>query len=467
MKHAYIILAIFMCGCVHEKRVYVDEKEATVRVIRITDKRDATYQTTSFEPGPVTVYTDIRFRVEAPETFRGREIVIPILAGMEGELFEKEKFTIQIPDYFLEGKRRSEVKMPNGITHVDEVVGFSFEGIVVKEASQPTTTSLPCPAETNGRPVILRWGENGSLSRWDQYYADRTNTVYPYCNQLPALEQFPKLLEYLKLTSYEREIVVSQLRTLSRCDFVDFMKQDYDAAYLKWRAWWDYYGSKLAESLKKEGRTYPEAWNAIAQSSGLKCPAYPLALPTSWSFQLSFRSGDYGGVVEEEISMSVSPTTATLKRRYHRPTDASGSNWFHPQWITEKWEGLTVEESQSFLASVIYAIDNPWVYSDDEIQIDGHIKGRPKQWTDYYPSVKWTGILDSEGRVLINDDVWDYHTTDSSGLMTGKYKFPGLDGDIGVIFRVVRDQFPDPIWDKKRSRWITLPSPQPVAGRSQ
>jgi hypothetical protein len=97
------------------------------------------------------------------------------------------------------------------------------------------------------------------------------------------------------------------------------------------------------------------------------------------------------------------------------------------------------------------------VYYDDKLAAPrehgghDHIKGRPDEWSNYYPGVEWTGILDSEGRILINDDVWSWHTIDVKDR-----RMPMLDYPIGVVFRVFRDQFSDPTWNKARSRWKSI-----------
>ena len=72
----------------------------------------------------------------------------------------------------------------------------------------------------------------------------------------------------------------------------------------------------------------------------------------------------------------------------------------------------------------------------------------------YYPGVHWTGILDPEGHVLINDDVWSWHTTDWEPIARGERKTM-LDYPLGVVFRVIRDRFPDPAWKPEVSRWVS------------
>ena len=142
MKAALVVFAVVLNGCAHSQRVYVTEKVETVRVTRLTEERDAGYQLRHFEPpGSPVFYADIHFRVEAPATFRGREIVLPIIKDTEGPLFRGAKFTVRIPAYFLDGKRSSEVKMPDGTTQRSTTDGLSFEGILV-EPGEPTATAL-------------------------------------------------------------------------------------------------------------------------------------------------------------------------------------------------------------------------------------------------------------------------------------------------------------------------------------
>jgi hypothetical protein len=109
------------------------------------------------------------------------------------------------------------------------------------------------------------------------------------------------------------------------------------------------------------------------------------------------------------------------------------------------------------MASLIYAIDNPWFFGDDEFSEEsekeerkvGHIRGRPEAWTTYYPFCKWSGIFDEDQKIIINHDPWNWDTIDHElGKQTS------LDGGtFGLVFRIVRDLFPDPSWIPSRSRW--------------
>lgn len=137
MKATLAVLAIVLSGCSHNQRAYVTEKEEAVRITRLTEERDTRYQLRHFEPpGSPAFYADIHFRVESPTAFRGREIILPIIKGTEGPLFQGSEFTVRIPACFLDGKRSSEVKNQDGTRSITTTDGLSFEGIIVHQANQ-------------------------------------------------------------------------------------------------------------------------------------------------------------------------------------------------------------------------------------------------------------------------------------------------------------------------------------------
>ncbi|GAA5496426.1 hypothetical protein Rhal01_02609 [Rubritalea halochordaticola] len=315
-----------------------------------------------------------------------------------------------------------------------------------------------------GQVQELQWGEFGCYSNWERI-PYKTKSEYEFIGRLPDLREFPKLLEVAldpKLSNRDISVLTSQLRTLSRCDFETSLNPgsnaEYQASIAKWKAWWDAYGSKMPEALAQRGQSYEKAWQQVAPSPHLEVPNYPILIPKSWSSTLSFRSGDYGGITEEVIEFRVSEDACSLRRRYR-------TGWMGKQdWTHEVWQDFTREEADHFLACLTYLIDNPWFFSRDELseKADGkdqagisHIKGRPKAWTDYYPNCEWTGILDSNQNVLINHDPWHWDSMDHDlGPKTS------LDEPFGIVFRLVRDVFPDPSWDPDSSRWKrTEPDP--------
>ena len=323
------------------------------------------------------------------------------------------------------------------------------------------TGNLACAQEQE-----LRWGEFGCYSNWKRYpYEIESN--YEFIGRLPDLREFPKLLEAAadpKMKQSEREIISSQLRTLSRCDFHKSLNADEDvdaehrSAVAKWKDWWDAYGSKLPGALAEKGQRYEKAWIQVAPTPYLRIPSYPILIPKAWSSTISFRSGDYGGVTEEVIEFHVTEDACSLRRRYR-------TGWMDPEpaWTHEEWREFSRKEADHFLASLIYLIDNPWFYSRDKISESedgdarskiGHIRGRPKAWTDYHPGYEWTGILDADQRVIINHDPWNWDSIDHE--LGPKTSLDG--GAFGIVFRLVRDLFPDPSWDSDSSRWKRVES---------
>lgn len=322
-----------------------------------------------------------------------------------------------------------------------------------------------CSISVHAQKQDLRWGEFGYYSNWKRYpYSIQSE--YEFIGRLPDLREFPKLLKAAldpKMAPGDRAIIVSQLRTLSRCDFEKILLGDDDVddkhrqAVAKWSDWWDAYGSKLPIALSEQGQRYEKAWKQVAPTPYLETPIYPILVPTSWSSSISFRSGDYAGVTEEVIEFQVTETTCSLQRRYRTGLKGKAG------WTHEVWEDFSREEATHFIASLIYAIDNPWFFGNDaysqasekkERKI-GHIRGRPEAWITYYPSYEWSGILDRDQKVIINHDPWNWNTIDHElGKKTS------LDGAFGLVFRVVRDLFPDPSWIPSKSRWKQVDAPK-------
>lgn len=301
----------------------------------------------------------------------------------------------------------------------------------------------------------LRWGEFGPHSNWVRYgYGIKSG--YPFIAKLPELGEFPKLLAIANdptLDRQDREILISQLRTLSRCEFSDLYslsdEEGYRKAIKQWQQWWEHYGSGLEVELRKSGVRSEEAWYLVAPTPYLECPDYPIAIPKMWTSTLHFRSGDYGGVVTEVIDFKVTGEKCQLSRKYSTKTDGPLTH--------EVWRDFSRKEADLFVGAVIYAIDNPWFFGMDELMEKawGPINGRPKEWIDYYPNFDWSGILDPQGSILINHDPNDWH---SIGIIPND-GHPSLDGNCGVVFRIIRDMFPDPSWDPDKSRWVKVPSP--------
>lgn len=290
----------------------------------------------------------------------------------------------------------------------------------------------------------LAWGSDGGHFKWR---ASRYAVA-------PNLSDFPILIKAARDPSQPRRyMIMSQLRAISRCNFGSDGTVSDANALASWEKWWLHHGVKYQQDLALIGRSYTNSWKKLPKNRDELSMAYALVLPQSWTCSLSFKSGDYFNSTEENLDFEITPTTAKLNRRYRRGLD---------DWICEEWAGFTRSEADEFLAALIYAIDNPWIYATDvfsETNEDAakvnmrYVRGRPEVWC-YYPSVKWTGIVLSGGEILINDDpndYWEFPTEDAP--LCERH---ALDDGIGVVFRVVRDVFPDPSLDN--SKWSRVES---------
>ena len=327
-----------------------------------------------------------------------------------------------------------------------------------------TLLLLMIPAIANGQ--LQKWGESGAFTKWYRYSYE-TGSSYRFRQTSPDINQFPELIDLARLQDPkpnvidDREIAVSQLRTISRCKFGKYLcagddaEAEHEIAIKEWQGWWNRYGKGYAEKLAKNGKTYPKAWARLPGTKNVECPRYPILLPDSWSTTIKFRSGDYDGVTQEEITISTSNDSTSLTRKYTygRPGRSD--------WQYEELRNFSHAEAQEMLAMLIYSVDNPWLYANDSLVVFekvgkfriGSIRDRPKTWSNYYPYVKWSGILDSERNVIINDDVWNWHTSD---LKVGKTSF---DETIGVAYRVALIVCPDSHPRPADSRWNAIDSP--------
>jgi hypothetical protein len=158
---------------------------------------------------------------------------------------------------------------------------------------------------------------------------------------------------------------------------------------------WSQVGEDYFRRVATEGKRDPEAWKLLVDAANLKCPEYKVLIPKEWRFEVKFRSGDYGGVQRETITMERTKDTATLKRHYSIDSRAP--------FQYEVWNGFTHEEADRFLYALGYAIDQPWLVKrfiypatqKTEWANMGHvIKGR--DWGTYNPNAHWSGVLLSD-----------------------------------------------------------------------
>lgn len=254
---------------------------------------------------------------------------------------------------------------------------------------------------------IPRQGEYGGSTKWYRYPYE-IESDYPYLKNLPPPEKIPELIELIaKAESTGKqaagaEVAKTQLSCLARVAFFkDAMetKSDVDS----WRKWWREVGADYFRRLEKEGIRNENAWHSLVGFSKIPCPEYKILLPKEWRFEVSFRTGDYMGVVNEVITMERSKDKAVLKRRFSPATDKP--------FQYEVWNGgfggkFSPKDADDFLCELIYAIDHPWFVKRFVSPRRNFVEGR--SWRHYYSHTDWTGVVLPDGRVWVNDDPWNW-----------------------------------------------------------
>ncbi len=339
---------------------------------------------------------------------------------------------------------------------------------------------LGCSASIACAQDVGTWGIDGLESKWrhkSEYYNPPTN--YKYYGQTPRLENFPKYLAEaaqrppLILDLGKREYAVEHLKALSRCDFYH-SREGTGYPIDQWEQWWHRYGKPSLAEYEEKGRRYPEVWKRMPATEGKPCPDYKILVPEVWSAEIKFRAGGIAAI-REEISFDIDQSECRLRRRYRRQI-------LDESWTREEWNDLTREEANDFYAMLIYAIDHPWLYKDDPWMVTyyetiegkeygrSHVRGRGEQWTTLYSGTSWSGIRNAKGHVIINEDPSSWHSDnprynflgspESVGKKGSVVDGPWLEGYSGVVFRVVRDCFPDPAWKPNESRWVNVDLPK-------
>lgn len=333
---------------------------------------------------------------------------------------------------------------------------------------------LPLDAQEVGT-----WGHDETEAKWTQKSDfDGPDIRYKFYGQTPRLEDFPKILAEatqrppLKQDSARRGYAWEHLTALSRCQFVDPYRDSNPVP--KWEDWWQRYGKQSLVEIQEKGQRYPEAWQRLPGTQAKPCPDYKILVPEVWSAKIKFRSGGQFSL-HEEITFEVSREECRLCRRYRKQV-------FGKQWTREEWRDFTCNEATQFYAMLIYSIDHPWLYKDapwevrsqvtfnNEQYLISHFLGRGEEWTTLYSGTDWSGILDENGQVIVNDDPWMWHSQSprydylgvggDSGTGDNVVDGPWLDCRLGVVYLVVLDCFPDPAWKPDESRWVNVDLPK-------
>lgn len=98
-------------------------------------------------------------------------------------------------------------------------------------------------------------------------------------------------------------------------------------------------------------------------------------------------------------------------------------------------EGAAAQEQEPELRWGKFGFYSNWRRESDKPGDDNTIRGihgRQEAWTNYYPSVEWSGILDEGGFLILNHDPWRL------GAIARKRRFKTVNeasSDFGAVTR--------------------------------
>jgi hypothetical protein len=187
------------------------------------------------------------------------------------------------------------------------------------------------------------------------------------------------------------------------------------AAAAKWREWWETIGKLRPDQQTQHGTKDPQAWNLAKKGRDLPIPAEPIVIPASYTLEVHFRSGDYGAITSETLSIHRHPEGARLTRKFSTQRDGP---------ITEEiWLPFDEKEADRVIRAIAYLLDRPWLLNDEaDIEkrywaaekknpesestgkwCDEKLKGRESYGAPYYPSVHFE-LRDAAGQLWWNMD---------------------------------------------------------------
>ena len=157
--------------------------------------------------------------------------------------------------------------------------------------------------------------------RWFRYSYE-IESDYPHLKELPPYEKVPFLIEWCANKGSASSVAHSQLIALTRVDFGN-MSGDDETERAKeierWKHWWQNSGKDRL--IKNENAVLDrEAWQLVARNRNLDVPADPILIPDEYTIEWNFRSGDYGGIVKENLTLTRTENRASLVRTFSTKT---------------------------------------------------------------------------------------------------------------------------------------------------
>lgn len=278
----------------------------------------------------------------------------------------------------------------------------------VAKASWRTWT----PGKLPDQKMFIRWNWSSIAER----------STYPFMDRLPAYQDVPFLINCIEKKGEGYEEASDQLHALTRMQFGVPWQTDPErtAATANWRAWWEDVGKHQPEWLTQRGVRDAEAWDLARRGRNLPMPEEPLVIPESYVLKVRFRSGDYGGITSETLTIQRRQDGAELIRSFSTGTGGPVAE--------ERWQPFGVKDADRVVRALGYLIDRPWLLNDEadierrywaaetkdpERESFGKwcgdkLKGRESYGEPYYPEVDFE-LRDGGGKLWWNADPDRWH----------------------------------------------------------
>lgn len=246
------------------------------------------------------------------------------------------------------------------------------------------------------------------------------NSSYPFKERMPIYSDIPFLIKCFEEQSEGSHEVTNQLMALTRVQFRDFQPDpERIRATAKWRAWWEDVGKHRPDLITERGVKDSEAWDLAQRGRNLPIPEEPLVIPETYVLEVSFSSGDYGGVTSETLTIQRNKEGAELTRKFSTKSNGPVNE--------ERWVTFGEKEADRVVRAVGYLINRPWLLNDEadiekrywaaekkdpesESMVEWHddiLKGRESYGTPYYPNVTFE-LRDEKGKIWWNADPDDW-----------------------------------------------------------
>lgn len=211
----------------------------------------------------------------------------------------------------------------------------------------------------------------------------------------PVLDQLHQLTQ-LKLGS-------SQVADLEPDEQKQYMIQSKQ----RWLTWWETTGKPVADAKKKHAKVDAEAfdlaWTFLNSKKAKPEEVMPVWIPSSWTLQVAFTNGDYGGR-EKELWIITRTASEAHLRKLRGSYDKGGMGFDGWTVKLEEFKEFTTATADHTLKAICYI--NGYAPTSDEGVIENEMKGI------YYPHAELR-LMDGEGQWLWNTEAYNFTKSQS------------------------------------------------------